>query len=277
VSCLPVPPDPIRLSIVIAAYNAQATLQRAIASCLTQRVDEPFEVLVVDDGSTDSTAAVARSFGPEVQVLSSDGNRGRSAARNAAIAAARGSVIVPLDADDRMLTGRLAAHVAALDGNPSAVAVFGRSIGVHPGGTRPWPLMPGTPQGVDEAFARGRMAVNHPACAFRRSWWEALGGYDEQVRVAEDFDLFLRGWTPGAYLPHDDVVLEYTISGRFPSWQYWWANERHRRAIVARAGDPAQPFVDHLHRASRPALHGLEVLRWSASSVRDRMARRNGR
>ncbi|PYY48282.1 glycosyltransferase [Curtobacterium sp. MCBD17_023] len=268
----PDPPAP-RFSIVVAAFDAATTLRRAVDSCLAQEVAGGFEVLVVDDGSTDGTASVIASYGSAVRGITLDRNRGRSAARNTAITAARGSVIVPCDADDRMLPGRLAAHAAALDAHPEARAVFGRSLGVHPRGTRPWPVMPDTPGGVDAVFARGRMGVNHPACAFRRDWWEALGGYDESVRVAEDFDLFLRGWSTGAYVPHDELVIEYTIDGRFPDWSYWWENERHRRAVVARAAHPTEPFADHLRRASRPVVRGLEALHWSASSVRDRLSR----
>jgi glycosyltransferase involved in cell wall biosynthesis len=260
-----------RFSIVIAAYNAQGTLRRAIDSCLEQRTEEAFEVLVVDDGSSDDTAAVAGSFGDAVRLLTFRQNRGRSAARNAGVAAAQGTFIVPCDADDRMLPGRLAAHADALDADPSAEVVFGRCLGVHPGGQRLWPSTPLTARGVDEAFERGRMGVNHGASAFRRSWFDTVGGYDEEIRVAEDFDLFLRGWRPGAYVPHDDVVLEWTLSGRFPEWRYWWENERHHRAVVARAAHPTEPFAQHLQRASRPVVRGLEALRWSAASVRDRL------
>lgn len=259
------------LSVVVAAKDAERTLARAIESALEQRLDVPFEVIVVDDGSRDRTGDVARSYGDLVSVVTFDRNRGRSAARNAAVRVAGGAVIVPLDADDRMLPGRLAAHLRAFEQHPEAVVVSGRSLGVHPDGERLWPLMPRTPKGVDAAFARGRMAVNHPACAFRRDWFERLGGYDEDVRVAEDFDLFLRGWTDGTYVPHDEVVIEYGIDGRFPSWAYWWDNERHRRAIVARAAHPAEPFAVHLHRASRPAVRVLEALRWSGASIRDRL------
>lgn len=259
------------ISVVVAAKEAERTLAPAIESALQQEVDVPFEVIVVDDGSVDGTGEVARSFGDRLTVISFERNRGRSAARNAAVDAAAGAIVVPFDADDRMLPGRLAAHLRAFEGHPEASVVFGRSLGVHPGGVRPWPLMPSTPAEVDAWFRRGRMAVNHPACAFRREWFDALGGYDEDVRVAEDFDLFLRGRTDGAYVPHDDVVIEYRIDGRFPSWGYWWDNERHRRAIVARAAHAARPFAAHLHRASRPAVRLMEALRWAGAAVRDRV------
>lgn len=109
--------DP-RTAIVIAAYNAAATLERAIVSALAE--PEAAQVCVVDDGSTDSTRALAEAWAarePRVIALS-QANAGPAAARNAAIAATDAPWITILDADDFLLPGRLAAlhaHAAAAD------------------------------------------------------------------------------------------------------------------------------------------------------------------
>jgi succinoglycan biosynthesis protein ExoO len=99
------------VSVLIAAYNAAPFLARAVASALNQSAP-PIEVLIVDDGSTDTTALVAGALAEQdgrVRVLRLGVNRGPAAARNAGVAAARGAWIAVLDADDAFLPDRLAA------------------------------------------------------------------------------------------------------------------------------------------------------------------------
>ncbi|SDF18286.1 glycosyltransferase family 2 protein [Limimaricola pyoseonensis] len=99
--------DAPRAAIVIAAYNAEATIGRAVGSALAQTL--PVEVVVVDDGSTDATVAAARAAGGDrVQVLRQPRNAGPAAARNRAIEASRADWIAVLDADDHMAPDRIA-------------------------------------------------------------------------------------------------------------------------------------------------------------------------
>ena len=95
---------PLRCSVVIPSYNRLNVLPRAVESVLAQ--DEPdFELIVVDDGSTDGTKAwLAAQTDPRIQVIASERNRGVSAARNLGLAAARAPVVAFLDSDDA--TGR---------------------------------------------------------------------------------------------------------------------------------------------------------------------------
>jgi glycosyltransferase involved in cell wall biosynthesis len=93
---------PVRFSIVVPAYNRERLIGRAIASCLRQR-HPSFEVVVVDDGSADGTAATVRAFeDPRVHLYVQPVNRGVSAARNLAIARSRGEWIICLDSDDEL-------------------------------------------------------------------------------------------------------------------------------------------------------------------------------
>jgi len=103
------------VSVIVPAYNAQATLAAALRSALQQSVP-PLEVLVVDDGSVDGTAAVAETFGPQVRLIRQP-NGGPGAARNTGIRAARGAWIGLLDADDTWLPTKLE-HQLALDDDP---------------------------------------------------------------------------------------------------------------------------------------------------------------
>ncbi|WP_158861846.1 glycosyltransferase family 2 protein [Leifsonia sp. AG29] len=265
-------PEP-RFSVVIAAYQAAGTIGDAIQSNLAQDYAGWHEVVVVDDGSSDRTAEAAAAIDdPRVRVLRLPQNRGRAYARNAGVSLARGDVVVPCDADDRSFPGRLSAHAAAFGRAPSAEVVFGRIQARTPRGeVRHWPVMPDTTAGVDDDFLRGQMGVAHGASAFRREWFERVGGYDPGLRVAEDYDLFARGWEPGRFVPHEEFVLEYAVPGVFPAWDYWWQNERHRRAITQRAwsGGEREPIGPYLARTSTRPRKLVEAARYTAHRVLD--------
>ena len=96
-------------SIIMPVYNRAAVVGRALRSCLSQSFDS-FEIVAVDDGSSDDSAAAIRAFGdPRVRLVGHDRNRGRCPARNTAMAAARGQWFVFLDSDDELLPGALEA------------------------------------------------------------------------------------------------------------------------------------------------------------------------
>jgi len=96
------------VSVVIPVYNAEPFLREALDSVLAQDY-EPFEVIVVDDGSTDGSGTIARSY-PEVRYLRQE-NQGPAVARNAGIAAAQGEFLAFFDADDVMLPNKLSVQV----------------------------------------------------------------------------------------------------------------------------------------------------------------------
>lgn len=104
------------VSVVIPAFNAERFLAEAIRSALNQLLP-PLEVIVVDDGSTDGTGEIARSFGEPVRCIRRE-NAGPSAARNRGIREARGEFIAFLDADDRWLPGHLAEAARVLVAHP---------------------------------------------------------------------------------------------------------------------------------------------------------------
>jgi glycosyltransferase involved in cell wall biosynthesis len=113
--------DPL-VSAVVPAYNAARTLRAAVESILLQTVGD-IEVIVVDDGSGDDTAGVARAIGDPRVRLVSQANGGASAARNAGIRSARGRYVAFLDADDLWLPNKLARQLALLGSRPDVHAV----------------------------------------------------------------------------------------------------------------------------------------------------------
>ena len=114
-----------RVSVLIAAYNAEAHLERAVRSALDQ-TDPPHEVLVVDDASTDGTRALARRLAeehPALRVLEVDTNSGPAHARNVGLDAATGDWVAILDADDAFTPGRLSALVTVGEAERTDVVV----------------------------------------------------------------------------------------------------------------------------------------------------------
>src|SRR5690349_4969777 len=116
------------VSVVIAAYNTEAYIGEALESVLSQDW-RPFEVIVVDDGSTDGTADVVKRFG-RVRYIWQE-NAGPGAARNTAIAASDGDLIAITDSDDLVAPGRLSLQARYLIDHPEVDAVLGRQEWLH--------------------------------------------------------------------------------------------------------------------------------------------------
>ena len=112
----------LTISVVIPCYNAEAFIGEALASVAAQ-VRRPLEVLVVDDASTDGSAAVVRSF-ERVRLIEQPTKSGHVHARNRALAEARGDVVAFLDADDVWLPHHLETVVAMLEAHPEAAVAF---------------------------------------------------------------------------------------------------------------------------------------------------------
>jgi glycosyltransferase involved in cell wall biosynthesis len=112
------------VSVIIGAYNAERYLGEAIDSVLAQ-THRPLELIVVDDGSTDGTAAVAESYPPPVRCIRQE-NGGMAASRNRAVPEARGEFLAFLDADDRFTPTKLADQLAVFAAQPDLEIVFGR-------------------------------------------------------------------------------------------------------------------------------------------------------
>jgi succinoglycan biosynthesis protein ExoO len=200
-----------RVSVILPAYNAATTLPAAIASVLGQGFDD-LEVIVADDGSRDGTAekaaAIARRDG-RVRVLPATQNGGAAAARNRAIAAARGDWLALLDADDRMAPGRLARLLALGEAEQAEVVADNLRL-VADDGTGLGPaLRPGDPLFggplTAAAFVRrnlfltGGFKLGYLKPLFRRDFIERHGlRQDEELRIAEDFHFLLDCLLAGA-------------------------------------------------------------------------------
>lgn len=117
-------PEKIKASIVIRAYNAEKTLSRAVESALAQDFPkDAYEIIIVDDGSTDATGAIADSFAPRCRVINQE-NQGPAKAANRGFKEARGEYVSLLDADDELRPDFLKEMTSALDAEPGASFAF---------------------------------------------------------------------------------------------------------------------------------------------------------
>jgi len=184
----------MNISVVIPAYNVESWISSAVSSVLAQQ-PAPHEVIVVDDGSTDTTAAVVPGLGDKVRLIS-QANAGPAAARNRGIEAATGDVLYLLDADDEALPGAFAEILKAFEADPEAGAVSGNFVQCASNGDRQvaWPNHPGKVV-LRRSDARALLLDNHLSAnsAFRADVLKRhMFREDLELRGCEDLDLWLR-------------------------------------------------------------------------------------
>jgi glycosyltransferase involved in cell wall biosynthesis len=182
------------VSVVIPTRDRAAMLAEAVESVLrvASQVSREarLEIVVVDDGSTDDTAAVARRY--PVRYLQG-GGRGAAAARNLGIRAATGELVAFLDDDDVWLEGHVAPHLAVLRADPEVALVFAQGILADTDLRPVFPPSPAAPLPSGDVFAYSlRQSVQWNTVVARRRVLLDLGGFDESLDGAEDWDLQLR-------------------------------------------------------------------------------------
>ena len=183
---------PPRVSLVMPVYNRARYLPEALDSALTQGF-AAMEVVVVDDGSTDGSPAVLRSYGDRIRVHR-QANAGQSAAVNAGVGLARGEFVAFLDSDDAWLPGKVGRAVARLDADPGADLLYA-AVEFMDGDSRaiPDPRPPRrTPEGEVLGELLGGNFIRTPTAVFRRAAFLAAGGYDPDLKCVNDWDLWLR-------------------------------------------------------------------------------------
>jgi glycosyltransferase involved in cell wall biosynthesis len=183
-----------RVSVILPCYNGAAYLREAVASILGQTMRD-FELIVVDDGSTDASPAILAAMAREdarICVVAQP-NGGIVAALNAATALARAPYLARMDADDVSFPERLAFQASYLDRHPEVVLVGGHAVADR----HPSPVSARTTGGrharTDLSVFPPRVAVAmHPLIMMRAAALHAMGGYRATYPHAEDYDLFLR-------------------------------------------------------------------------------------
>jgi glycosyltransferase involved in cell wall biosynthesis len=207
---------PPGVTVVIPAYNSEAFLGEAIESVLSQEYEGDLELVVVDDGSTDGTAEVAMRY-PEVQLFRQR-NQGPAVARNVAIEAAGGEVIVLLDSDDLMLPGRIRKQIDYLLENPEASVVLGlHDLRVETEVEIPvWLVKQGRASINADDHNSGVLGqyVTATMATWRRTFDE-VGLYDPDFEYAEDVDWLIRVMDAGKAVGGiDEPLIARRIHGQ---------------------------------------------------------------
>jgi glycosyltransferase involved in cell wall biosynthesis len=180
------------VSVVTPARDVALWIETAIRSVLHQTFSD-FEMIVVDDGSVDETAAVAGSIADPRLTVVRQKQRGSAAARNAGMAACTAQYVGFLDGDDVWAPEKLERQVAILDSHPEIDLTFSWSRIIDQSGASTGYLPRAAPgaTGFDDVFTRDVIG-NGSSVVARRSALDQVGPFDETLRAAVDFDMWLR-------------------------------------------------------------------------------------
>jgi glycosyltransferase involved in cell wall biosynthesis len=177
-----------KVSVVIPTYNRAHLLCEAIESVLAQSYTG-FELIVVDDGSTDNTEEVVRSIAdPRVKYVK-QANGGPSVARNTGVRTATGEFVAFLDSDDLWLPGKMAAQMAIVEDDPTVGLVYGLYYHTKNGGER---KLQGECYPVGSRPLPEGPNIHLSTSMIQRSWIERIGGFDEKLSWSDDLELMWR-------------------------------------------------------------------------------------
>ncbi|MGH9797079.1 MAG: glycosyltransferase family 2 protein [Candidatus Polarisedimenticolia bacterium] len=248
-----------RVSVIIPAYNRADLLPATLESVFAQGWRE-FEIVVVDDGSTDGTAALLASYGDRIRWVAQQ-NRGVAAARNRGIREARGAFLAFLDSDDLWEPDALGKIMQAFEDHPDAglVAIMAREItaagertGIVYGKRTPGPFF----------STAGLLWGDQGGCSWfvvRRDVLERVGLYDESLRSAEECDLCLRlSFVTRMVVVREPLLLRRAHPGNLSRNRL--TNARHWIRILEKLRRDHPEFVRAHPRAYRRTL-GKELLR----------------
>lgn len=206
------------ITVLIPVYNAERYLEETLKSVSAQTLDG-FEILAIDDGSTDRSAEILADYGagePRLRVIRQR-NAGISAALNAGIAAARGGLIARMDADDLMMPTRLERQRGFLEKHRELGFCASYMDMIDSRGRVFGDYRPGPRSHTDLARQMSKeqpITYTHPTVMFRTALAKRLGGYDPKYEPCEDMELFGRmilAGHPGLVVP--EKLLQYRVHG----------------------------------------------------------------
>jgi glycosyltransferase involved in cell wall biosynthesis len=259
----------MRAAVIIPVFNGATTVAAAIASALAQNFAGDYEVIVVDDGSTDQTAAVLAPFGARIKIVS-QANRGLAAARNAGAAASASAYLAFLDADDVWLPDRLAATVAPLERNHAAVLAYADVVTMDSRGEVVKPSLIDPRQAHAPAMnelLREWWPILPSAVTLRRDAFERCGRFCEEFRGAaghEDVDCWLRLRELGEFVYVSQSLVRYHVDPDAAQMLKYQSNfTLFARRVRKRYGARGRPLLRAMRRGYVTAFgyRGLLALR----------------
>ncbi len=279
-----------RISCLIPIYNGEAFLEAALDSLITQTFQD-FEIIAVDDGSTDKTAAILARYAesePRLRILSKP-NGGIVSALNHGLAACRGAFVARMDCDDLAVPERFSIQLEAFANRADAVAIGGLIQHIDDvGAVHGVPSSPSRVEATDlSSFPPVVANVQHSAGMFRRDAMEAIGGYRSTFPHAEDYDLYLRLAQHGRFFNPDKLVLYYRVHSSSLSMRNLERQETSavlaeisayaRRAGLPDPGDAGEPLgIDDYARVVATLCPAETIRRYIAFRLWRRIAGAGG-
>ncbi|MBI5793659.1 glycosyltransferase [Candidatus Uhrbacteria bacterium] len=220
---MPLPP---RVSILISVWNSERSVRAAVQSLLDQTYRD-FELLIVDDGSSDQTPTILNQLSqrdPRVRIITNETNLGLTRSLNLALGQAQGVLIARMDADDIALRDRLQKQVAFLDTHPD-IGIVGTAYQFID--THDQVIGERHPDTQDAQLRHSLIRFNpflHSSVMMRRELLDRVHGYDEIYRRAQDYDLWMR-LSPLTKLANLTDIL---MQKRFTTGMISYAREREQ-------------------------------------------------
>ena len=277
------------VTVLLPVFNGARTLPQALESILNQELDD-FELLVIDDASTDSSAAVIRGYAegdPRITPVLHERNAGLAATLNEGLDRARHDLVARMDQDDESLPPRLRVQRTFMDDRPNVVAAgsWVRHMGVTPEHDRVVEL-PETSREVARVLAREN-CLYHPSVIMRRPQVLAAGGYRGEFKNAEDYELWLRlarnhdlANVPAPLLRYRFSLGGMTLSRKWEQLYYVHLaqevnrgdgvslDEARERAAMAMATVDRRWFMEQVARGTATELSRLHLWREALQLVR---------
>jgi glycosyltransferase involved in cell wall biosynthesis len=211
-----------KVAVIVSAYNVESTIRRALES-----VGEPpnfeVEIVVIDDGSTDSTFLVCEEVSKEIpiRILRNTINCGAGFSRDFAISQIESNYIAILDADDFCINERIVKQFNYLEENPAIDLVSSQMIYFGPWGKDQRPTKYACDgKAIAKKLRNWKMPVAHGASMFRRDWYLSTKGYSHDLRQSEDLELFHKGVKDENFGIIDEPLLMCYTSSKTRTFNY---------------------------------------------------------
>lgn len=250
------------ISVVMPAFNAKKFISEALQSMLEQTYDN-FELIVIDDGSTDGTKNIIDRFSindARIHVTSRE-NRGLVASLNEGIKKAKGALIARMDADDVATVNRLESQVQFLRQHPSVSIVGGQATVIDETGAAKGELKkPVRPESI-EHYLRFGCPIIHPTYLAHRQVFDELGGYRD-IKAAEDIDFLVRAFHAGHRFGNlASTILKYRVHSDGMSASNALAQavstrlilSRHQKTVARKVNSPEVPLEQFAKICSKDA------------------------
>lgn len=240
------------VSVVIPAYNHRDYILATLDSVFAQDFTD-YEIVVVNDGSPDDTAAVLRPLITSGRIrYYEQPNAGQGAARNRGIAEARGRFLALLDDDDLWTPDKLSWQVEELDHNPSAILTYGDWSRLEPDNTvSPHDPEPCPSGRVYDAFRQQCWILSPGQTLIRTSALRAVGGFDPSIWGSDDWDLYLRLAREGEFIHRRRVCLHYRVHAANASKRAVAHARNHLKVVRRHIGWNLPLLARHQRAAAR--------------------------